>query len=401
MRALLRRFLPAAAASAPRPARLGIRLPALACAVVLAVAACTPQPTPPRPRTPAEIRAQVLHLLPPGTADRAGWAADIQAALTALEIEGNDENLCAVLAVTGQESGFRSDPAVPGLGRIARTEIDRRASARHVPLFLVRAAFAFDSGDGRTWEQRIAAVRTERELSELFEAMIAAVPLGRRLFSDANPVHTAGPMQVGIAFAEAHARNRPYPYPVQGSVRHEVFTRRGGLYFGTAHLLGYPTSYDRKVYRFADYNAGFYASRNAGFQNAVSVASGLPLALDGDVVAYNKRGNAKGIGATEAAVQALSTALDLTDAQIHRQLRDGDRREFERTAVYRGVFELADRAAGKRVPRAIVPRIALKSPKITRPLTTEWFANRVNARYRACMGRARVAEAGGSAGGRP
>lgn len=396
MRALLRRFLPrpaAAARHAGRPAVAG-RWTA-GCIALLALAACSPGPAPPRPRTPAEVRAQALRLLPRGVADRSGWAADIQAALTALEIEGNDENLCAVMAVAGQESGFRADPAVPGLGRIARAEIDRRASAKHVPLFLVRAAFAFDSGDGRTWEERIAAVRTERELSELFEAMIAAVPLGRRLLADANPVHTAGPMQVGIAFAEAHARQQPYPYPVEGSIRHEVFTRRGGLYFGAAHLLGYPTSYDRKVFRFADYNAGFYASRNAAFQNAVSIASGLPVALDGDVVAYRKRDTTHGVGATEAAVQALSTQLDLTDEQIHRQLLEGDRREFERTDVYRGVFDLADRAAGKPLPRAIVPRIALKSPKITRPLTTEWFANRVNARYQRCMAAAASLRQGG------
>jgi hypothetical protein len=383
----------AAPPPASRPVRSNPRATqgiALVLGVLLGVVACQPQPQGPPPRTPAEIRAQLMRLLPARTRDRVGWAADMQAALTALRITGNDENLCAVIAVAEQETGFDADPVVPGLGRIARAEIDRRAVAKHVPKFLVRAAFAFDSGDGRTWEQRIAAVRTERELSELFEAMIAAVPMGRRLLADANPVRTAGPMQVGIPFAEEHAKRAPYPYPVQGSIRHEVFTRRGGLYFGTAHLLGYSTSYDRKLYRFADYNAGFYASRNAGFQNAVSVASGIPLVLDGDLVAYGKRGaGAAGIGTTEAAVQALSTQLDLTDEEIHRQLRDGDRREFERTPLYARVFELAERSAGKPLPRAIVPRIALKSPKITRNLTTEWFANRVNGRYQRCMARAK------------
>ena len=392
VRALLRRFLADVAVDPHgRVRRRVLALPALLAGVALALAACKPAEPVARPRTPAEVRAQLERLLPARIGDRSGWAQDIQAALTALELNGNDENLCAVLAVTEQESGFSSDPVVANLGRIARAEIDRRAAARHVPLFLVRAAFAFDSGDGRTWEQRIAAVRTERELSELFEAMIASVPLGRRLLADANPVRTAGPMQVAIGFAEAHARNRPYPYPVAGSIRHEAFTRRGGLYFGTAHLLGYPTSYTRKLYRFADYNAGFYASRNAGFQNAVGIASGLPLVLDGDLVTYGRQARGGAIGKTEAAVQALSTALDLTDEQIHRQLQDGDRREFERTAVYRGVFDLAERAAGHALPSAIVPRIALHSPKITRKLTTEWFANRVNQRYRRCMARARAA----------
>jgi hypothetical protein len=33
----------------------------------------------------------------------------------------------------------------------------------------------------------------------------------------------------------------------------------------------------------------------------------------------------------------------------------------------------------------VVPRIALQSPKITRKLTTEWFANRVDERLRRCL----------------
>jgi hypothetical protein len=35
-----------------------------------------------------------------------------------------------------------------------------------------------------------------------------------------------------------------------------------------------------------------------------------------------------------------------------------------------------------------VPRIELKSPKITRALTTEGFAHRVETRYRQCLKRA-------------
>ena len=43
-----------------------------------------------------------------------------------------------------------------------------------------------------------------------------------------NPVRTGGPMQVSIDLAEQHAKNKPYPFEVKTSLRHEVFTRRGG-----------------------------------------------------------------------------------------------------------------------------------------------------------------------------
>jgi hypothetical protein len=348
-------------------------------AVLVALAGCGSQPAtrPPAPR-PDEVRALSTQLLPPGPGERAGWAQDIAAAFAALRLDPTPGNLCAAIAVTGQESGFVADPVVPNLGRIARREIDRRAAAHHVPRLAVAAALQLKSPDGRSWGVRIDRVRTERELSEVFQELIARVPLGERLLAGANPVRTGGPMQVSIAFAEANAD--AYPYPRQGSVREEVFTRRGGLYFGIAHLLDYPARYPRMLYRFADYNAGRYASRNAAFQNALSRASGIPLALDGDLLA------ADGTGPTEVAVRALR--LDFSDRQLRRMLAEGGGAGFEDGRLWRAVFERADRIAGAPLPRALVPKIRLESPKISRPLTTAWFAERVDGRYRQCLARA-------------
>ena len=54
--------------------------------------------------------------------------------------------------------------------------------------------------------------------------------------------------------------------------------------------------------------------------------------------------------------------------------------------MYRRVYTMAEARAKGPLARARVPDIALHSPKITRKLSTAWFAERVNARFNRCMG---------------
>ena len=356
---------------------------AAALAILLALAGCaTRAPSVPAP-DPSALRARIEHRIPATVADRAGWAQEIQIAFTAQGIDPGVENICATLAVIEQETGYRADPPVPGLARIARAEIDRRAATLHVPSLVVDAALKLRSVDGRSYGERLATVRTERELSELYEELIGRVPMGRRLFAGRNPVQTGGPMQVSIAFAQANADG--YPWPVAGTIRDEVFSRRGGLYFGIQHLLDYETPYTRKIHRFADYNAGRYASRNAAFQAAVSRASGLPLELDGDLLLPGAPLDRP--GRTEAAVRTLAPLLGPAPPAPRPPRPRGARLEFNDSDAFRRVFALADAHADAPLPRALVPGIRLDSPKITRELTTAWFAERVDARYRQCLRR--------------
>ena len=166
------------------------------------------------------------------------------------------------------------------------------------------------SSDGRTYGERIDAARTEKDLSDAYEDLIAAVPLGQTLFAERNPIRTRGPMQVNVAFAEQFSAAAPYPYPIRSSIADELFTRRGSVYFGVAHLLDYRAPYDQFLYRFADFNAGQYASRNAAFQNALSVASGIPLIADGALLPHDSDANSP--GATELALRALAARLKMS-----------------------------------------------------------------------------------------
>jgi hypothetical protein len=364
----------------PLVQRLATASARLLVAVGLAqlLVACAPQPT----KGP-ETRAVLEKLVPRSIPDRAGWIADLQASFEALPVEATPSNVCAVLAIAEQESGFKSDPVVADLPAITLREIDRRAKSAGIPRPLVRGVLALPSTSGESYRDRLERVKTERELSELYDDFIGRVPLGRRLFSGMNPVNTRGPMQVHVSFAERYAKTRNYPFPADEGIPAALFSRRGSLYFGIAHLLDYEAPYGRPLYRFADYNAGQYASRNAAFQQAVGVASGLPVTPDGALLP--RRDDVPRAGNTENAVRSIAGELAISEGAIRRALEREDREDFGETKLYREVFELAERKRGKPLPKAALPRIRLEGPKISRPLTNEWFATRVEQRYQKCM----------------
>ena len=345
-----------------------------------------------RPAPLMHGRALLEQLIPAAVTDRSAWANDIITAFGALDIPQTADHFCSVIAITEQESSFRADPSVPGLPQIARNEIEKQRERAGVPKLVVHSALQMSSPNGKSYSERLDGVQTERQLSDLFDDFIGMVPMGKTFFAERNPVRTGGPMQVSVTFAEKHASTRKYPYPIAGTIRNEVFARRGGMYFGIAHLLDYPVSYDNRIYRFADYNAGQYASRNAAFQNALAIVTGAALDLDGDLLRYDQGHAASEASATEIAARKLAPRLQLNATDMRRDLEHAKTLDFEKTRLYARVFALSDKVSAKPVPRAVLPRISLQSPKFTRKLTTEWFAKRVEDRHRRCL--ARIADAG-------
>jgi Protein of unknown function (DUF1615) len=360
-----------------------LRFCAAACVLLIASCASEPPPSGAGPAlSPEQVRAMIGASIPNGVSDRNGWISDIYSGFSVQGLPPTAKNVCAVVAVIEQESNFQVDPLVPGLGEIARKEIDTRAQHAGVPLLIVHSALNLRSSTGRTYSERIDAARTEKDLSDIYEDLIGSLPLGRTLFADWNPIRTRGPMQVNVVYANQYAAVRPYPYPVKTSIADEVFTRRGSLYFGIAHLLAYEPPYDAYIFRFADFNAGQYASRNAAFQAAVSRASGVPLVTDGALLS-----DKDGAGDTERVLRAVAGRLKLEESEIHGALEQGKSHDFEQSRVYRRVFEVADRVSGRPLPRAIIPTITLHGPKISRKLTTSWYAHRVDGRFEECLRR--------------
>ena len=335
-------------------------------------------------QNPTDI-ALIDRRIPAYVSDRSGWVRDMANAFNALHIPINPKNICAVVAITEQESSFHSEPVVRGLPNIVRQQLQERVQRYNLPAWSLKMALAMKSPGGGTYAQRIDRLQTENDLNHFYHDFTAEFPLGEALLARYNPVHTGGPMQVSLKFAETHLKQTSYPYHYSGTLRDELFTRRGGLYFGIAYLLNYPVSYDMMLYRFADFNAGRYASRNAAVQKIIGLLSHTQLDLDGDLLLYDGDEPSRAPSASTRALLSLASKLGMSKTAILKDLQLEKSYAFERSELYSKIVTLAENTLGYAFKAEAMPTILLKSPKITHKLTTAGFANRVNERYRACM----------------
>lgn len=335
--------------------------------------------------------------------DANGWAIDLHDVLYQHDLEVSRENVCAAIAVIDQESGFVADPAVPNLGKLSeqalRAKLDKIPVAGKALLSWLERTPSADA----SFMARIRSARTERDLDLAYRALVdhlgkstsmnVVLQLGllNQFIEERNEIDTAGSMQVSVKFALEDARKRRWlPMTLNDvyAVRDQLYTRHGGMYFGIKQLMGYDTGYARKVYRFADFNAGRYASRNAAFQQALARLTGEKLSLDGDLLSYGKDGKPLvRVTATEGALRKLSVRqkLELSDQQIRADLLREKELGFTGTRTFLAVRDRFTAVVGKPPPFAVIPDIQLNSPKLSRNFTTRRFAESVNKRYQACM----------------
>lgn len=375
-----------------------------AVVVVAAIAGCAHAPEAPPTPPPRTVNVdEVARALPDRVKDKSGWADDILVAIRLTGKEPTAERACAVIAVIGQESGFVADPAVAELPRIVKEGLVAKLAPLG-PLAEPALAAILEGrapGASATFGERIDELRTERDLDRLFRDIAAAyraqapgtfavasalsLLLGKGSFDELNPVTTAGSMQVKVSFARGLGHDEGLD---DDAVRELLYTRGGGVRFGTARLIGYPAGYSDVRHRFADYNAGVYASRNAAFQAMVADLTGSSLVLDGDLLAWDAHGNAKSVETnTLVALRAFGTAHDVSSWTIDRDARKEKTAAFEDTATWRAVRAAWQHKHGTPPPYARVPEVALSSPKLKQPRTTAWFANSVSTRYHACRAR--------------
>lgn len=354
-------------------------------------------------QTPELDTEDITQHIPAHVADREGWADDIAFAIRSTKKELTAERVCAVLAIIEQESGYQTDPVVAGLPKIVREGL-RKKFARLGPLadpaletFLAGKV----PGSQETFNKRISRLRTERDLDRFFRDIAAtyqekmpgpfaiasalSLLLGKGSLQDLNPVTTAGSMQVKISYARSLDELDDLG---DEQLREYLYTRNGGVRVGTARLLDYPASYDDIVYRFADYNVGVYASRNAAFQAMLQDLTGRNLALDGDLLIYEDNGEPKDIESQSLkAMLAFGEKHEISAWTIQRDARKEKTEEFEATRSWEKVREAWKAKKGRKPPYARIPEVELTSPKLARTRSTAWFATKVKQRYQDCRSR--------------
>ena len=339
----------------------------------------------------------------PSVPEPDGWASDLLDVMKVQNIPPARENVCAAIAVIDQESNFAANPTVPGLGELADKTL--RAKMAHYPIVgALILEFLDTHPKGETsYLQRIRRAKTERDLDLTYRAMVndagtasnmslfVQSGLFNRMIEERNNISTVGSMQVSVGFAMNEARSTRYlPMTLSDAyaLRDELYTRRGGIYYGVKQLLGYDTGYSQKIYRFADYNAGRYSSRNASFQHIISILTKQTLARDGDLLLYGKDGTAlPAVSSSEKALRGLSSVenLGLSDKQIRDDLLLEKQDSFATSGTYLALKNLYLRKTGKPAAFAELPGIDLKSPKLSHKMTTASYAASVDRRYQKCL----------------
>lgn len=342
----------------------------------------------------------VARLIPGHVSDRAGWARDIMGVFSALNLPPSASNVCAVLAVIKQESGFQPNPPVKGMAHIIKHEIEKKYGGE-----LGKEAFQMmldvkPANERMTYWNKLMRAKTEYDVDRVFRdylvyhevkhssflnlAGFTGKALGINDFDVLNPITTVGSMQVSVRFSQEQAR---FNGMGAGQAREFLYTRYGGVYYGTLRLLGYQAKYTDPIYRFADYNLGMYASRNAALQQQLSALVGYKLALDGDLLSYSKGGMVN-LGESNSEKIALAFAKRYAPAldkkAIHNDLRLEKTAAFENTNTYLAIRQ-AYMAMYGATPYARLPEVEIHSPKISSKFSTARFAGSVNGKYLKCV----------------
>lgn len=136
---------------------------------------------------------------------------------------------------------------------------------------------------------------------------------------------------------------------------------------------------------------GMYSSRNAAFQQRLVTLSGEKIDIDGDLLLYKDGSPLTKKSSTEAAAIALlaTAPTPVSERQIRNDFKKEKTKAFEQTVTYQAVNKLFHDKMGRKAAYAIMPKVVISGPKLSRDYNTNWFATRVDGRYQTCMATAK------------
>lgn len=350
--------------------------------------------------SPDLTEGDITKLIPGHVSDRNGWARDITKTFSALNLPPSASNVCAVLAVIQQESGFQPNPPVKGMVHIIKSEIDKNYGGELGNKTFQMLLDVKPDNERVTYWDRLMKARTEYDVDRVFRdylvyhevqhssivnlAGFTGKAFGINDLDVLNPITTIGSMQVSVRFSQEQAG---FNGMSAWQTREFLYTRYGGIYYGTLRLLGYQANYTDPIYRFADYNLGMYASRNVAIQQQLSALVGYNPALDGDLLSYSKGGSVVlGESNSEKVILAFAKryAPALDNKAIHNDLRLEKTAAFENTNTYLAIKQAYAAMYGA-APYARLPEVEIHSPKISSKFSTARFAGAVNGKYLKCI----------------
>ncbi|WP_019520380.1 DUF1615 family protein [Faucicola boevrei] len=350
--------------------------------------------------TPTYTAEQIAKFMPNRHQDKQAWANDIYAIFNTLDIERNANNICSVIAVIDQESNFQADPPVKNLGKTSlnalNEKLDEKLGKNIAPFF--RKMLKEQPSVQNSFEKQILAVKTEQQLDKIYYQMFQYFSekyyankitqltklVGKDIAEKLDPITTLGSMQVHINYARDNRRNDGD----NQTLRQDLYSQYGGLYYGIHRLMRYQTDYQNPIYRFADYNSGMYSSRNAGFQKMLAELSKQNIDFDGDLLIYKSGTTISDMPSqSEKALQSMANQgfLKLTPRQIRNDLSKEKSRKFADTETYRTIASLYKMKTDKDPIGEMMPQVVISGAKLSKDYNTKWYADNVNRRYQACM----------------
>ena len=318
----------------------------------------------------------------PGNASPDIWASAIRESLVELGQPIDKEHVCAVLAVITQESGVSTSPKNRKMAVILRKKIATFDSSK-VLSFIIQTRLDQYAANGKTFRENMETVSSEQDFELWYNEFTSSEitkPILLVFNKDINDlVTTIGSMQVSVKFAQGYPKK---PSNVGfGTIREVLYSCKGGVYYGTAYMLDYKHRYNDWKYVFADFNAGRYASRNAGFQKMLADLSRKRIDLDGDLLSYTDGNDSQSVTYDTFIELLKKKGMEFDEESVKKDFDQEKSYEFENTYSYKTLSDMHLKKYGSAI-YAILPEISLSSPKFTsRNLTTKWYAMRVKSHF--------------------